>query len=102
MSKKKFTPHFRYNYARRHPAFIYDEFNDEYKYIGLTHSPTTYGHNNIKLRGNPNPNDHRASYMRPFSTHQKKRKFAQHKLFGFKLNKTNKKIASKIKKNYRQ
>ena len=101
MSKKKFNPHFRYNYAIGHPYFIYDEFNDEYKYFGLTHSPTTYGRNNIKLRGNPNPNDPRASYMRPFSTHQKKRKFGRYRLSKYKLNKTNKKIASKIKKNYR-
>lgn len=101
MSKKKFNPHFRYNYAIGHPSFIYDEFNDEYKYIGLTHSPTTYGRNNIKLRGNPNPSDPRASYMRPFSTHQKKRKFGRYRLSKYKLNKTNKKIASKIKKNYR-
>lgn len=74
----------RKNKKNSHPAYIYEKVGNRYKYIGLTHSPTTQGVRNIKLEKNPNPNDNRDSYARPKSetgaTHEWKKPEATWKL----------------------
>ena len=102
MKKKLLKPHFRFNFVTRHPAFIYDEISNEYKYIGITHSPKTHGLKNKPLHYNPNPKDPRKSYMRPFSTHLNKKSFSKYILKGYKLHKADKKTARKIKQKYKQ
>lgn len=98
---KYIKPHFRIHKVNGHPSYIYEEIGNEYKYIGITHSPITYGINNNKLRFNPNSKDSRQSYARPFSTHDKKSNFKKKKLKGYKVHKIDKKIINNIKKNYR-
>ena len=102
MAKTKLLkPHFRTHKVNGHPSYIYAEIGDEYKYIGITHSNITQGLRNKKIKFNPNLNDTRPSYARPFSTHDKKSKFKKKKLKGYKVHKADKKTFSKIKKNYR-
>ena len=40
-----------------HPTYVYAKIGDDYKYIGITHSPITKGVRNIKLEVNPDPKD---------------------------------------------
>lgn len=55
MSKKKrFKPIFKRHKINGHPSYIYDEYEDQYKYIGITHAKITQGVKNKKLRCNPN------------------------------------------------
>lgn len=58
---------FRKNKDTRHPAYIYARIGNEFKFIGLTHSPITDNVKNIKLEKNPNPNDSSVAYFRPKS-----------------------------------
>ena len=71
---------------------------DEYKYIGLTHSPTTHGKRNIRLRVNPNPKDFRKSYARPFCRTDKIKDFSKKKLRGWKISKRDRTRIRKIKR----
>lgn len=98
---KVIKPHFRIHKINGHPSYIYAENTTEYKYIGITHSKSTHGLNNKKIRYNPNSKDSRTSYMRPFSTHDKKNKFKKKKLKGYKIHKADKKLIQRIKRNYR-
>lgn len=66
---------FRKHKDSRHPAYIYAKVGNEYKYIGLTHSPITDNVKNIKLEKNPNPNDNRTAYIRPKSEKAKTNRF---------------------------
>lgn len=99
---KQIKPYFRTHKVNGHPSYIYAETDDEYKYIGITHSPKTYGRFNKKLRFNPNSKDSRTSYARPFSTHDKKKNFKRKRLKGYKVHKADKKTFRNIKKNYRE
>lgn len=94
--------HFRANNSkdsRGHPAYIYQRVGDKYKFIGITHSEITQHKRNIKLAINPNPNDERTSYARPFTKEEHIKKFGPKKK-GWKLGKINKKIMKNIiKKN---
>lgn len=102
MSKsKQIKPHFRTHKINGHPSYIYAEMDDEYKYIGITHAPKTYGIFNKKLKFNPNSKDTRTSYARAFSTHDKKSNFKKKILKGYKVHEADKKIFREIKKNYR-
>ncbi|MDR2828594.1 MAG: hypothetical protein LBV51_04155 [Acholeplasmatales bacterium] len=98
--KKSFKSHFRFNNKIKHPAYVYSEFKNEYKYIGLTHSPITTKIGNIKLFKNPNPADTRDSYIRPFSTHDKKINFNSNLKKGYKLNKKDLEKIKSVKKKY--
>lgn len=99
---KQIKPHFRTHKVNGHPSYIYEEIGDEYKYIGITHASITQGLKNKKLRFNPNSNDSRTSYARPFSTHDKKNNFKKKKLKGYKVHNADKKVFRNIKRNYRQ
>jgi len=97
----KTTTHFRKNYKTKHPAYIYayDPINNEYLYIGITHAPVTKGIKNIKIE-NPNPNDNKSSFMRPFSTHDKTRNFSKYKL-NWKTSRSTGQKARYIKKKFK-
>lgn len=66
---------FRKNKDTGHPTFIYARVGNDYKYIGLTHSPITDNVRNIELERNPNPVDTRTSYIRPKSEQAKTNRF---------------------------
>lgn len=101
-SKKQIKPHFRTNKINGHPSYIYAEKGDDYKYIGITHSKKTHGLKNIPLKYNPNSKDSRQSYMRPFSTHDKKGNFKKKRLKGYRIHKADKKKVRRIKRNYKK
>lgn len=94
---KIFKPYFKTHKVNGHPSYIYAENNDEYKYVGITHANSTHGMNNKKLKYNPNSNDFRISYARPYSTHDKKRNYKKKKLNRYKIHKADKKIFVKLK-----
>lgn len=66
---------FRKNKDTRHPAYIYAKIGNDYKFIGLTHSPITDNVKNIKLEKNPSPSDKRTAYFRTKSEHAKANRF---------------------------
>ena len=95
-------PFFKIHKKNGHPAYIYAEYDDQYKYIGITHADSTHKLKNIKLKFNPNKKDNRVSYVRPFSTHDKKSIFKKRKLKNYKIHRADKKIFRSIKKKYRE
>ena len=54
------------------------------------------------MKFNPNSKDMRISYVRGFSTHDIKNNFKKKKLLGYKIHKADKRMISKIKKNYKK
>ena len=99
--KRKFKSHFRKNHSKKshgHPALVYGRKGDEYKYLGLTHSPITRGKRNVRLKVNPNPRDHKTSYVRPFSRTDKIKYFSKRKLKGWKVSKKDKHRIRRIKR----
>ena len=100
-SKRPFKKHFRKNHSKKshgHPAFVYGKRGDEYRYLGLTHSPITHGKRNVRLRANPNPCDHKLSYVRPFARTDKIKYFSKKKLLGWRISKKDKCRIKKIKR----
>ena len=98
-SKRPFKKHFRVNRSKEasvHPAYVIRKKNNNYDYIGLTHSPVTDNKKNIKLRKNPNPKDDRASYVRPFFRSDPIRKFSSKIIRGWKFSKRDKKKIRKV------
>lgn len=67
MAKKNgFRRGFRKNKRINHPTYVIDKDGNIYQYIGITHSSKTNDIDNIPLKKNPNPNDKRSAYIRPF------------------------------------
>ena len=102
MKYKIIKPHFKTHKRNGHPSYIYADNGTEYKYIGITHAYKTHKLNNKKLKFNPNSKDMRISYVRGFSTHDIKNNFKKKKLSGYKIHKADKRMISKIKKNYKK
>ena len=101
MSKRKkvFKKHFRVNRSKEasvHPTYVIRKKGENYDYIGLTHSPVTDNKRNIRLRKNPNPNDNRTSYIRPFFRSGLIRKFSCKRIRGWKFSKRDKKKIRKV------
>lgn len=88
---------FRKNKDTRHPAYIYAKVGNDYKFIGLTHSPITDNVKNIKLEKNPNPADKRIAYFRPKSERAKVNKFKK-KENGWSFSKKDKEKINYFKK----
>ncbi|MGN1227998.1 MAG: hypothetical protein ACI4TX_05095 [Christensenellales bacterium] len=84
--------------ANYHPAYLMSIKGDKGKIVGLTHSPLTQGVKNIELRHNPNPEDVRKAYARPYIKDIPISKLSTNKYIGWKMSKENKKIVNKIKK----
>ena len=87
---------FRKEKETGHPAYIYAKIGNKFKYIGITHSKITDGVENIKLDKNPNPNDIKESYIRPYSQQKSVNKFKK-VLIGWFLSKSDKKKIDKLK-----
>lgn len=100
-TKKALKPHFRWNHEIEHPAYVYDQTQSDFKYIGTTHASRTHGRKNIPFTVNPNPNDKRQVYMRDYSTHSSKRNFSRKKMNDFKVQPVDKSKIEKVKRNYR-
>lgn len=88
---------FRRSKTNQHPAYVYEKVGNDYKFIGITHSPITKGSKNIKLDKNPNPKDKKTAFARPKSEKAKTNAF-KGKEKDWKLSKTDKKKIEKIKK----
>ena len=88
---------FRKNKDTRHPAYIYARIGNEYKFIGLTHSPITDNVKNIRLEKNPNPKDKKTAFFRPKAEKDKINKFKK-KEVGWSFSKNDKKKIDKYKK----
>lgn len=89
------------NKVRGHPTYIYKKVGNKYYFIGITHAKITHRVRNIKLEKNPNPQDTRPSYARPFSAEKKTDNFGKKKK-GWKLSCTDRKTMNKIKQNYKK
>ena len=87
---------FRKEKETGHPAYIYAKIGNKFKYIGITHSKITEGMENIKLDNNPNPNDTKESYIRPYSQQKSINKFKK-VLIGWFLSKSDKDKIDKLK-----
>ena len=97
-TEKEFSRNeFRRNKVSGHPAYIYAKVGDEYKFIGLTHSPITRNVKNIKLEKNPNPKDTSAAYFSPFPNQQKQNKFKNREI-GWSFSKVDEKRINRYKK----
>ena len=88
---------FRKHKESRHPAYIYAKIGNDYKFIGLTHSPITDNIRNIRLERNPNPNDKEIAYFRPKAEKDKVNKFKK-KEKEWSLSKRDRDMISKYKK----
>ena len=83
--------------GRRHPAYIYEKIGDEFRFIGITHSPITKETENIKLEKNPNPKDRSTAYVRPFPNKAKVSSFGK-KIKGWFFGEKDKEKIEQIKK----
>ena len=83
---------FRTNNAdkAKHPAYIFAQIGNQYKFIGITHSEITDDMKNIPLEKNPNPCDKRKAYFRPKTKLQNRSTFGSKKK-GWKLSENDKK-----------
>ena len=88
---------FRKNKDSGHPTYIYAKIGNEYKYIGLTHSPVTNNVRNIKLEKNPNPKDKSTAYFKPKAEKGKVNRFSK-KQIGWAFSKRDKQKVDKYKK----
>ena len=59
MSKKQFKRHFRIYFKNNHPAYIVDEDGNLYLFHRVTHSKTSGGKKNWKMKRNPIKGDNR-------------------------------------------
>ena len=59
MSKKQFKRHFRIYFKNNHPAYIVDEDGNLYLFHRVTHSKTSDGKKNWKMKRNPIKGDNR-------------------------------------------
>ncbi len=88
---------FRKNKDSGHPNYIYAKVGNEYKFIGLTHSPITNNIKNIRLEKNPNPKDNRTAYFKPKAERGKVNRFNK-KQIGWYFSKRDKQLIDKYKK----
>lgn len=97
MGKKKnnFRKGFRKNTRIKHPTYLVDKDGNFYKYIGVTHSKTYQGVDNVPLRKNPNPNDTAKAYIRPIVEKDSPQNFGR-TLKGWKFSSEDKKTVDKI------
>lgn len=59
MSKKQFKRHFRIYFKNNYPAYIVDEDGNLYLFHRVTHSKTSGGKKNWKMKRNPIKGDNR-------------------------------------------
>ena len=87
---------FRSNNADKggHPAYIYAQIGDQYKFVGITHAKITDNIENIPLDQNPNPKDKRKAYMRPINKKQNRGSFGKKKK-GWRMSESDKKKVPK-------
>lgn len=99
--KKNFRKGFRKNKRTRHPAFVFDEKNGKFVYIGITHSPKVGEVENIPLKNNPNPNDEKQAFVRPEAEEDKPKNFGR-SMKDWKLSEEDKKTINKIIENFKK
>ncbi len=100
MAKEIKKNEFRKNNSRRtagHPTYIYAQEGDEYKFIGITHSPITDDIDNIPLEKNPEPGNKTKAYIRPNPAKAHKSSFGS-KLKGWFFSDADKEKVDAVKK----
>lgn len=80
-----------------HPAYIYAQVGDEFKFIGITHAEITNNMKNIPLDVNPNPEDSLQSYALSQAEKSHKASFGK-KLKGWRLSDSDKEKIKNVKK----
>lgn len=65
MAYKKISKNeFRFSKKTKHPTYIFEEGNNRYRSVGITHSPKTFGKDNMPLSVNPKKGDSRQAFIR--------------------------------------
>ncbi len=81
MSKKRYKRHalseFRYNNSTGHPDYIFEESNNKYHSLGLTHDNYTFGKKNMPLHQNPKKKDFSPAYIRNGVNNSRKRNYSK-------------------------
>lgn len=98
---KPVIPHFRKasGKASGHPTRIHGQDKDNYYYVQFTHAERTRGVKNLPLKKNPNKSDLKPSYVLASPQFEKKSKFKNTKLKGWRLRSgKDRKIIREIKK----
>lgn len=102
---RKYEPldEFRYNRSKQagnHPQYVFGRKGKRLRSVGLTtHPKKEYAH--TKLSKNPNPNDHRDSYIQ-FQVFKTQEKLYSAPLSGWEFANEDKAIARHIKKQFKK
>jgi len=66
MARKKYKSknEFRYNKVTHHTNYVFEDDGFEFTAVGITHSDTTFGKNNMPLRNNPQKGKSAPAYIR--------------------------------------
>lgn len=86
--RKYFKSKFMFNHKRKHPAWVFDEINNSYKFVGITHARKTKGSLNLELPENPEFGQKEKSYIRPLPMIDPKNVFSKNKK-DFRMTKKN-------------
>ncbi len=95
--KKEKRSEFRKHKRSGHPAYIYARVGDEFMFLGITHSEITADIRNIKLETNPDPEDIKSAYIKPYVEKDKTNRFGTIKRDWRFSNKDKKKAEKVIK-----
>jgi hypothetical protein len=102
--KKKIFPRneFRYNNATHHPNYVFEQHNNKYHAVGITHTSMTFGKKNMPLNKNPKKNDTSIAYIRTGIITDKINNFSRKPIHTMAFDKTDfQKVKSKIR-NYKK
>ena len=100
MAKEIKKNEFRRNNSKKskgHPTYIYAQEGDEYKFIGITHSPITDDVDNIPLEKNPEPGNKTKAYIRSKPDKENRSRFGS-KLKGWFFSDADKEKVEAVKK----
>ena len=76
---RKYIPknEFRYNNSTNHPNYIFEEFDNKYHSVGITHKSKTFGKNNMPLLNNPDSRKINLAYIRNGVITDKKKNYSK-------------------------
>lgn len=78
MSKKYLSKNeFRYNNATKHPNYVFEEFDNKYHSVGITHKEKTFGKKNMILSKNPDSRKKDKSFVRNGIITEKKKNYSK-------------------------
>lgn len=84
MSKYLRKNEFRFNYNTKHKNYVFEELDDKFHSVGLTHENTTFGRKNMPLSKNPQKGKTDKAYVRNGIIVDKKKNYGKPlKNYGF-------------------